>query len=317
MKLTGTVKKSTGSWYEVSTDQGLYKCRIRGKLRLQGIKSTNPIAAGDRVRIETQDDEAGQAVVVDLLERRNYIIRKSVNLSKQTQIIAANLDQAILIATLTQPKTFQRFIDRFAVTAEAYQVPFVLVFNKIDLYQQATIDEMEFLELIYRDAGYRVLSTSAESGEGLDDFKDLLKGKISLLSGHSGVGKSTLVNKVEPSLNLRTRQISESHSQGQHTTTFAEMFELSFGGKIIDTPGIKGFGLVDMEKEEIGDYFPEIFRLKGECKFNNCLHLHEPGCAVKEAVEEGRLPYPRYESYLSFVEGTDDEETFRKDIHAE
>lgn len=317
MKLTGTVKKSTGSWYEVSTEQGLYKCRIRGKLRLQGIKSTNPIAAGDKVVIETQAEEKGHAVIVDLQERQNYIIRKSVNLSKQTQIIAANLDQAVLIATLTQPKTFQRFIDRFAVTAEAYQVPFVLVFNKIDLYSEELMQDVEFLELIYRDAGYRVLSTSANSGAGLDKFRELLTNKVSLLSGHSGVGKSTLVNKVEPSLNLRTRKISESHSQGQHTTTFAEMFELSFGGHIIDTPGIKGFGLVDMEKEEIGDYFPEIFRLKGQCKFNNCLHVHEPGCAVKEAVEEGKLPYPRYESYLSFVQGTDDEETFRKDIYAE
>lgn len=317
MKLKGTVKKSTGSWYEVSTDLGLYKCRIRGKLRLKGIKSTNPIAAGDWVRIETQDDEEGQAVIVDLLERRNYIIRKSVNLSKQTQIIAANLDQAVLIVTLSQPKTYQRFIDRFAVTAEAYQVPFVLVFNKIDLYDGALSEEMEFLELMYKDAGYRVHRTSASEKVGLREFKSLLQNKTTLLSGHSGVGKSTLINKIEPGLNLRTSQISESHLQGQHTTTFAEMFEMSFGGKIIDTPGIKGFGLVDMEKEEIGDYFPEIFRLKGECKFNNCLHLHEPGCAVKEAVEEGHLAYPRYESYLSFVEGTDDEETFRKDIHAE
>lgn len=313
--MKGRITKSTGSWYEVETDEGVYKARIRGKLRLKGIKSTNPIAAGDFVEMELQAKEKGLAVITKLYERKNYIIRKSVNLSKQTQIIAANLDQAILIATLDFPKTYQRFIDRFAVTAEAYDVPFVLVFNKTDLYSSEMLQELEYLTLMYKDAGYRVLSTSAVAGNNMSLLKDLLKDKITLLSGHSGVGKSTLINKIEPGLDLKTNKISDSHLQGQHTTTFAEMFKLSFGGDIIDTPGIRGFGLVDMEKEEIGDYFPEIFRIKERCKFHNCLHLHEPGCAVKEAVENGDLALPRYESYISFVEGTDDDEIYRKDIH--
>jgi len=262
-------------------------------------------------------NEPGQAVIMGLKPRRNYIIRKSVNLSKQTQIIAANIDLAVLIATLEFPKTHQRFIDRFTVSAEAYGIPVAVVFNKTDLYTPEMLEELTYLGYVYADAGYKVLHTSAQSGDGLDDFKALLSNKTTLLSGHSGVGKSTLVNKIEPNLNLRTKAISESHLQGQHTTTFAEMFSLSFGGKIIDTPGIKGFGLVEMEPEEIGDYFPEIFKLKGSCKFNNCLHLHEPGCAVKAAAEAGELAYPRFESYQSFVQNDEDEEHFRKDIYAE
>lgn len=313
----GLVTKSTGSWYLVQSQGEMYQCRIRGKLRLKGLKSTNPVAVGDEVFIEPMPNEPGQAVITGLKERQNYIIRKSVNLSKQTQIIAANIDLAVLIATLEFPKTHQRFIDRFTVSAEAYGIPVAVVFNKIDLYSSEMMAELEFLGYMYQDAGYKVLHASAQSGEGLDNFKALLRNKTTLLSGHSGVGKSSLVNKIEPSLNLRTKAISESHMQGQHTTTFAEMFPLSFGGKIIDTPGIKGFGLVDMEPEEIGDYFPEIVKLSGNCKFNNCLHLHEPGCAVKEAVEKARLAYPRFESYQSFVQGTDEDEHFRKDIYAE
>ena len=314
---TGLVTKSTGSWYTVKAAGQEFQCRIRGKLRLKGVKSTNPVAVGDRVKITPLEKETGQALITALEERQNYIIRKSVNLSKQTQIIAANVDCAMLIATLGYPQTHQRFIDRFTVTAEAYSVPVTLVFNKIDLYTPQQFEDLEFLTLMYLDAGYQVLHTSATKEQGLEDLHQTLIGKTTLLSGHSGVGKSTLINKVEPGLNLKTQAISESHAQGQHTTTFAEMFDLQAGGKIIDTPGIKGFGLVDMAPEELGDYFPEILRLKDQCKFNNCLHLHEPGCAIKAAVEAGELAYLRYESYLSFVEGTEDDEHFRKDIYAE
>lgn len=314
--MQGTVTKSTGSWYQIRKDDGtLVQCRIVGKLRLRGIKSTNPVAVGDRVDFEMEAGEA-TGVIKEIRDRKNYIIRKSVNLSKQTQIIASNLDQAVLIVTLDFPKTFPRFIDRFLVTAEAYNIPGVVVFNKIDLYDDTLLDELEFYTYVYEDAGYEVLHTSVPGTLGLDDLKTLLQDKTSLLSGHSGVGKSTLINTIEPGLDLKTSMISQSHQQGQHTTTFAEMFELAFGGFIIDTPGIKGFGLVDMQKEEIGDYFPEIFALKQGCKFNNCLHLEEPGCAIKIAVEAGKLAYTRYESYINFVQGTDEDEHFRKDIYA-
>jgi ribosome biogenesis GTPase len=314
--MEGLVIKSTGLWYKVQTEAGMLECRIRGKLRLKGLKSTNPVAVGDRVKVDTANTEDGRAAITELLERKNYIIRKSVNLSKQTQILAANVDQALLIATLEQPKTHLRFIDRFAVSAEAYDIPFILVFNKLDLYDESLLEELEFLKLVYQRAGYQVLACSAETGEGIEDLKALLKGKVSLLSGHSGVGKSTLSNKIDPQLNLKTREISEAHEQGQHTTTFAEMHALPEGGYLIDTPGIRGFGLVNMEASEIGDYFPEIFELKGDCKFHNCSHIHEPGCAVKEAVENHQLAFTRYESYLNFIEGTDDDEHYRKDIYA-
>lgn len=312
----GTVIKSTGSWYQVKTDEGnTIQCRIVGKLRLRGIKSTNPVAVGDVVDFKMEEGEE-TGVITEIHDRKNYIIRKSVNLAKQTQVIAANLDQAILIVTLDFPKTYPRFIDRFLVTAEAYDIPAVLVFNKIDLYDDAALDELEFYTYAYEDAGYTVLHTSVPGDLGIGELKETLAGKTSLLSGHSGVGKSTLVNTIEPTLDLKTNSISDTHHQGQHTTTFAEMFELSFGGNIIDTPGIRGFGLVDMEKEELGDYFPEIFRIKDQCKFNNCLHLEEPGCAVKVAVEAGDLAYTRYDSYVNFVNGTDEDETYRKDIYA-
>lgn len=308
--------KSTGSWYSVKLADQILPCRVRGKLRLKGLKSTNPIAVGDRVKVEREAGEEERGLISALLPRRNYIIRRSVNLAKQTQIIAANLDQAVLIVTLQWPKTHLRFIDRFAVTATAYRIPLCIVFNKIDLYDTALQDEMEFLTYVYRDAGYTVLHTSAQEGQGLEKFKQQLLGKQSLLSGHSGVGKSTLINAIEPQLDLRTKNISAAHQQGQHTTTFAEMHPLSFGGQIIDTPGIKGFGLVEMRPEEIGDYFPEIFRLKDQCKFHNCLHRHEPGCAVKQAVEENTFAFTRYESYLNFIEGDEDDQSFRKDIYA-
>lgn len=303
-------------WYKVQTEEGILECRVRGKLRLKGIKSTNPVAVGDRVLVDTDNTEEGQAAITALLDRKNHIIRKSVNLSKQTQILAANVDQALLIATLSQPQTHLRFIDRFAISAEAYDIPFILVFNKLDLYDEALMDELEFLRLVYQQAGYKVLEVSAKDGNGMEALKSVLKGKVSLLSGHSGVGKSTLANKIDPKLQLKTNVISDSHEQGQHTTTFAEMHPLPEGGYLIDSPGIRGFGLVDMQPTEIGDYFPEIFALKGDCKFNNCLHQHEPGCAVKAAVEANRLAFTRYESYLNFIEG-DDDEHFRKDIYAQ
>jgi ribosome biogenesis GTPase len=253
--LKGTVLKSTGSWYSVMLeDHRVMECRLKGKFRTKGIKSTNPIAVGDHVRIEDEGEE-GQGLITALLERKNYIIRKSVNLSKRTHILAANLDQAVLVVSLAAPKTLPGFIDRFLATAEAYSIPAAVVFNKIDLYTEVELDELEYLETTYHHAGYQTLMTSATEGIHTEDFKELLKDKVSLLSGNSGVGKSTLVNAIEPSLDLRTQEVSETHQQGMHTTTFAEMFPMSFGGYIIDTPGIKGFGLVNMEKEEIGDYF--------------------------------------------------------------
>ena len=309
----GTVIKSTGSWYHVRSEDKLWECRIKGRIRLEGIKSTNPVSVGDVVDFEPEEGEEDKGVITAIHDRRNYIVRKSVNLSKRTHVIAANLDQAILIATLEFPKTYPRFIDRFLLTAEAYDIPGVLVFNKYDLYSDEMLDELEYLSIVYRDAGYKVLTTSAANGHGIEAFREMLKDKTSLLSGHSGVGKSTLINYLEPGLDLKTERISDTHLQGQHTTTFAEMHELGFGGYIIDTPGIRGFGLVDMEKEEIGDYFPEIFRLKAECRFHNCLHLEEPGCAVKEAVENARLPLSRYESYVALVEGLDEDDTYRTD----
>ncbi len=314
-RLQGTVLRSTGSWYRVRTEQGEYNCRIRGKLRLDGLKSTNPLAAGDEVEVEVLPDETAQAMVVKRHPRRNYIIRRAVNLARQTQIIAANLDQAVLIVTLVDPPTYPRFIDRFAVTAEAYSVPLLLVFNKIDLYGTAEQEELAYHTAVYRDAGYPVLHTSVPHGIGTEALANSLRGKRSLLSGHSGVGKSSLINVLAPELQLRTGRISDSHRQGQHTTTFAEMFTLSGDAEIIDSPGIRGFGLVEMEPAEIGDYFPEIFRYKAQCRFHNCLHLQEPGCAVREAVEAGDLPISRFESYLSFVEGTDDDSMYRQDQH--
>jgi ribosome biogenesis GTPase len=312
--MTGRVYKSTGSWYTVKTQLGkTYQCRIKGKFRLQGIKSTNPIAVGDFVDfdLDTKSDEE-TGVIKKIHDRDNYIVRKSVNLSKQTHIIASNIDTVFLLVTIDNPPTFTSFIDRFLVTAEAYAIKTVILFNKIDVYSQETLDEVRYLAHIYREIGYECIGISAHTGKNLDQVKDLMRGKVSMFTGHSGVGKSTLVNAIEPDLDLKTKAISSQHMQGQHTTTFAEMFDLSFDAKIIDTPGIKGFGVVDMEKEEVGDYFPEFFALKQDCKFNNCLHLEEPKCAVKDALEKDEIAASRYRSYLQILNG--DEEHYRTDV---
>ena len=311
----GVVYKSTGSWYTVKAENGtFYECRIKGKFRIKGIKSTSPVSVGDHVQfdVETKGDET-IGIITKIGERDNYIIRKSVNLSKQTHIIAANIDIAFLLVTLNNPPTFTSFIDRFLVTAEAYEIKAVLLFNKIDTYNEDELLEVKLLAALYRTIGYECIGISASTGKNVDKVKDMMKDKVSMFSGHSGVGKSTLVNTIEPNLNLKTTQISNQHMQGQHTTTFAEMFDLSFGARIIDTPGIKGFGIVEVDKEELGGYFPEFFKRKENCKFNNCLHLEEPHCAVKEAIEEEEIAWSRYKSYRQMIEG--EEEHYRKDIY--
>ncbi|MFT5103485.1 MAG: ribosome biogenesis GTPase [Candidatus Latescibacterota bacterium] len=313
--MKGIVYKSTGSWYTVKSMQGVfYECRIRGKFRMEGIKSTNPVAVGDLVvfDVETKGDET-IGIIHTIEPRDNYIIRKSVNLSKQTHIIAANVDIAFLIVTFNNPPTFTTFIDRFLITAEAYDIKAVLLFNKVDTYNEDELMEIKYLAALYRKIGYECIGISAKTGKNLDIVKQLMQHKVSMFSGHSGVGKSTLVNALEPSLDIKTKEISEQHMQGQHTTTFAEMFDLSFDARIIDTPGIKGFGVVEIEKDELGGYFPEFFDYKVNCKFNNCLHIEEPKCAVKEALESGEIAWSRYNSYLQILQG--EEEHYRKDIY--
>ena len=312
--MRGIVYKSTGSWYVVkAANNSFYECRIQGKFRIKGIKSTNPIAVGDVVdfKIETTNDvETG--VITEIHDRKNYIIRKSVNLSKQTHIIASNVDLVFLLITINNPPTFTSFIDRFLVTAEAYSVETVLVFNKIDAYELEQRAEILYLKDIYEKIGYQCLEVSATENKNIDQVKALMHHKTSMFVGHSGVGKSTLVNAIEPGLKLKTQEISMQHKQGQHTTTFAEMYDLSFDARIIDTPGIKGFGVVDMEPDEVDDYFPEFLAVKNNCKFNNCLHVEEPKCAVKDAVENEEISYSRYKSYLQIIAG--EEEHYRTDI---
>tara|TARA_B110000977_G_C11003423_1_gene464787 strand:- start:219 stop:1154 length:936 start_codon:yes stop_codon:yes gene_type:complete len=306
--MQGMVVKSTGSWYSVRTYNGEYlDCRIRGKFRIKGLKSTNPIAVGDIVVLSC---EGNDYLITEILERKNYIVRKSVNLSKQVHIIASNIDQAFLIVTLASPSTSVGFIDRFLVTAEAYQIPTILVFNKVDLYDEFDREYHDEIAEMYTSAGYECLETSALEELNIEALTAKMKDKVTLLSGHSGVGKSTLVNVIDPELDLATQQVSDAHQKGMHTTTFAEMYALDFGGFIIDTPGIKGFGLVDVEESELADYFPEIRRIKGACKFHNCKHVNEPKCAVKEAVEKEEIHPVRYDSYLAILE--DDGNQYRE-----
>lgn len=305
----GIVIKSTGSWYSVLFDNGeQLACRMRGKIRIAGIRSTNPVAVGDRVEV---DIEGNDGIITGILPRRNYIIRKSTNLSKESHIIAANVDQALLVVTVANPETSTVFIDRFLATAEAYNIPAVLVFNKIDLYDEEQYAYMMGLTAIYTAIGYKCIHCSTITGRGIDQVATLLQDKITVLSGLSGVGKSSLINKIEPGLNLKTALISDAHKSGKHTTTFAEMFTLSTGGFIVDTPGVRSFGTIDMSKQELSHFFPEIFAYSDACRFNNCTHTHEPGCAVREAVEEDKISESRYCSYLSMYE-EEEEDKYRK-----
>ncbi len=315
--MTGTVYKSTGSWYTVKSIQGDFiECRMKGKFRMKGIKSTNPIAVGDVVDYELEEtSDTVTGTIHKIHERKNYIVRKSVNLSHQMHIIASNIDRVFLLVTINNPPTTFNFIDRFLVTAEAYGIETVLVFNKIDTFDEATLEEQLYMQHVYQEIGYQCLRVSAKVSTGINELKEMMIGKVSMYSGHSGVGKSTLVNAMEPSLDLKTKTISEASRQGQHTTTFAEMYDLSFDARIIDTPGIKGFGIVDMEAAEISGYFPEFFKLKDQCKFNNCLHKEEPHCAIKTALEKDQIAWSRYNSYLKILEG--DDENYRIDSYDE
>ena len=295
----GLVIKNTGSWYTVLTDDGqLFDCKVKGNFRLKGIRSTNPVAVGDRVQIVTNQE--GTAFITEIEDRRNYIIRKSINLSKQSHIIAANVDQALLVVTVNYPQTSTTFIDRFLASAEAYRVPVILVFNKTDLLSADEARYQQMMVTLYETIGYQCLQISAATGEGIDALKQLLPGKITLLSGNSGVGKSTLINRLVPGANLRTSEISDAHNTGLHTTTFSEMIPME-GGWVIDTPGIKGFGTFDMEPEELTSYFKEIFHYSQDCRFSNCTHTHEPGCAVLKALEDHLISQSRYQSYLSML----------------
>ena len=303
--MQGLVIKSTGSWYEVITDSGeTINCRIKGKFRTLDIKTTNPIAVGDQVEVEREPDQ-DTGLITTLYPRKNYIIRKSVNLSKQAQIIAANLDQAFLIVTLASPRTSLGFIDRFLVTAEAYTIPAMLIFNKLDLFSDEGLEILKEYQEIYEKAGYPCYSVSAIAQTNLEQIKELLKDQVTLVSGHSGVGKSTLINALLPGSQLKTGDISDWSDKGKHTTTFAEMFELPFGGYLIDTPGIRELGVFDIEKQELGRLFPEIRELMSDCKFHNCRHINEPGCAVLKALENDEIEPSRYDSYLSIYHNND------------
>ena len=298
--MKGLVIKNTGSWYTVQTDDGqLLDCKVKGNFRLRGIRSTNPVAVGDRVCVSEGN------FITEIEDRRNYIIRKSINLSKQSHIIAANVDQALLVVTVNRPQTNTTFIDRFLASAEAYRVPVVLIFNKTDLLDDDEKHYQQMLIHLYETVGYECRAISAETGDGIDELLPMLQGKITLLSGNSGVGKSTIINRLVPGVNLRTAEISDAHQMGQHTTTFSEMIPLSEGW-LIDTPGIKGFGTFEMEPEELTSYFKEIFRFSKDCRFSNCTHTHEPGCAVLQALENHYIAQSRYQSYLSMLNDKDE-----------
>lgn len=304
--MIGTIIRTTGSWYTVQTDDGrLYDCKVKGTFRMKGIRSTNPVAVGDIVTITPGAD--GQTALINGIEdRRNYIIRKASNLSKQSHIIAANVDMAALVVTIAHPETSTTFIDRFLASAEAYRVPVLIIFNKTDLYDEAETRQMNDVITLYRNIGYSCLACSAETGEGIDEVEAELRNKTTLLSGNSGVGKSTLLNLLIPDAEAKTAEISAAHDAGMHTTTFSQMYFLPWGGSLIDTPGIKGFGTFDMEREEVSHYFREIFRTSAECRFGNCTHTHEPGCAVLQAIAEGRIAESRYMSYLSMLDDKDE-----------
>ena len=303
-KFTATVVRATGSWYDVLHDGTPVRCRIRGKLRLKGVRSTNPVVVGDEVVCEA--DDGGDYVISDIVPRRNYVIRRASNLSKESHIIAANVDQALLMASLRSPETPTEFVDRFLVTCEAYKVPVTILLSKIDLQDAGAVAEFR---AVYEGAGYRVLEVSATEDRGVEAVRELLAGRTTLVSGNSGVGKSTLIQAIDPSLDIRTGEISESHHKGRHTTTFSTMYPLAGGGAVIDTPGIKGFGLIDIDEAELWHYFPEMMQVAPGCRFYNCTHTHEPGCAVVEAVKAGEIAWPRYESYLKIL---DDDEKYRK-----
>ena len=303
-KFTATVVRATGSWYDVLHDGETVRCRIRGRLRLKGVRSTNPVVVGDEVACEA--DEGGDYVIADILSRRNYVIRRASNLSKESHIIAANVDQALLMASLRSPETPTEFVDRFLVTCEAYKVPVTILLSKLDLQDAEAVAEFR---AVYEGAGYRVLEVSVREGRGVEEVRELLAGRTTLVSGNSGVGKSTLIQAIDPSLDIRTGEISESHHKGRHTTTFSTMYPLAGGGAVIDTPGIKGFGLIDIDEAELWHYFPEMMRVAPACRFYNCTHTHEPGCAVTEAVKAGEIAWPRYESYLKI---RDEDEKYRK-----
>lgn len=303
-KFTATVVRATGSWYDVLHVGETVRCRIRGRLRLKGVRSTNPVVVGDEVACEA--DEGGDYVIADILPRRNYVIRRASNLSKESHIIAANVDQALLMASLRSPETPTEFVDRFLVTCEAYKVPVTILLSKLDLQDAEAVAEFR---AVYEGAGYRVLEVSVREGRGVEEVRELLAGRTTLVSGNSGVGKSTLIQAIDPSLDIRTGEISESHHKGRHTTTFSTMYPLAGGGAVIDTPGIKGFGLIDIDDAELWHYFPEMMRTAPDCRFYNCTHTHEPGCAVTEAVKAGEIAWPRYESYLKI---RDEDEKYRK-----
>jgi len=303
--VNGIVIRSTGSWHTVSFGNGnTVQCKLKGNFRLKGIRTTNPVAVGDKVEVDVKDDMS-IGVITNILDRHNYIIRKATKLSKESHIIAANIDQLVIVATLAFPRTSTGFIDRVLVTSEAYHIPAIILFNKVDLYIEELIPWLEETEKIYRDAGYPCHRVSAKTAEGLQGLKDILKDKVSLISGHSGVGKSSLINLMEPGLGLKVKEISTYHLKGQHATTFPEMHALSFGGYIIDTPGIKEFGLTGFNKKEIAERFPEMRALMHLCRYSDCTHSHEPGCAVLKALEEGHINPSRYDNYLSIFYGKD------------